>query len=391
MSGQKHLGALQDELKALFEDFHRYPELALEEFETTDRIREELAKIKGVEILHLGLSTGLLAKIVGDPDGPVAAIRADIDALPVTEKTGLPYASEISGKMHACGHDFHLTSLIGDIKLLAARKEEIPGTVIFLFQPAEEAEHGGEKVAQTGFIEREKISHIFGLHVRTGLPVGTIAVSKGPFSAACDRFLYRIRGKGCHGSAPQEGLDPITAGSRLVTSLQEVVSRNINARDTIVVSVTRFTAGKSWNVIPEEAELEGTVRSFDPALRQLVRERMERKGKALEAEGYAVEFDWLPGCPATDNDGELADLIEETAKQQGFQVIPQQPEMGGEDFSCYQEVIPGGFFHIGVGGQGPAHNENFYGDEAALAPSAELMTEIVIRDLTLLSDANGAK
>jgi len=387
MSEQKHIDALQEELRVLFEDFHRYPELALEEYETTAWIREEIAKTKGVELLHLGLPTGVLARIVGDPKGPVVAIRADIDALPVTEKTGLPYASEVPGKMHACGHDFHLTSLIGDIKLLAARKAEIPGTVVFLFQPAEEAEHGGEKVVQTGLIEREKITHIFGLHVRTGLPVGTIAVSKGPFSAACDRFLYRIRGKGCHGSAPQDGLDPIVAGSRLVTSLQEVVSRTINARDTIVVSVTRFTSGKSWNVIPEEAELEGTVRSFDPALREEVKERLERKGKALEAEGYSVEFDWLPGCPATDNDKKLATLIEETAKQQGYLVIPQQPEMGGEDFSCYQEKIPGGFFHIGVGGQGPAHNERFFVDEKALAPSCELMTEIVLRDLAIL--ANG--
>lgn len=378
--------SLQAQLQEQFEWLHRHPELALGEVETTTYIRRSLAEIDGVELLELGLPTGVLAKITGNPDGPVIAVRADIDALPITELSGLPYASQNEGCMHACGHDFHTAALLGVARLLAGRREALPGSVILLFQPAEEAEHGGEKVVGTGVFERERIQQIFGLHTRSGLPVGTVAIASGPFSAAVDRFLYRITGAGGHGSAPQNALDPIPAAARLVGALQEIVSRRINPLDGAVVSVTRITAGTSWNIIPDAAELEGTVRSFDPKVRKTIVDRMNAYAQALRAEGYQVQFDWLPGCPATNNDEALTGLVRQTALAEGFQVVSQQREMGGEDFSCYQELVPGAFFYVGTAGAFPGHNARFTADPAALAPAARLMAQIVTQALLRLKE-----
>ena len=334
-----------------------------------------------LKLEDLGLDTGALAKIEGKEPGGVVAIRADIDALPILEESGLSYSSENDGCMHACGHDFHTTALLGVAKLLGGEREHIKGTVILLFQPAEEAEHGGEKVVNTGMFEKYKIEKIFGLHTKQNMPVGTIAIAPGPFSAAVDRFLYTVKGMGCHGSAPQTGLDPIPAAARLVGSLQEIVSRRISPTETAVISVTRFTSGTSWNIIPETARLEGTVRTFNPKVREQIVELMQAQAEGLEREGYQVEFTWIPGCPATNNDANLAELVRKEAVEEGFHVTLQHPEMGGEDFSCYQELVPGAFFHVGTGGKYPAHNSKFTVDPAALLGASKLMSEIVKKAL----------
>lgn len=266
--------------------------------------------------------------------------------------------------------------MLGTVKLLAEQRKELKGTVFILFQPAEEAEHGGEKVVNTGIFTEYPIQQVFGLHVRNGLPVGTIEIAPGPFSAAVDRFAITIKGCGAHGSAPERALDPIPVAARLVGSLQEIVSRKIKPGNPAVVSVTHFTSGTSWNIIPETAELEGTVRSFDKDVRALIVAEMERRTNALKEEGYEVRFDWLPGCPATNNDTKLSELVAATAKENGFQVLPQKPEMGGEDFSCYQELVPGAFFHVGTGDGAPAHNAKFTLDLRALAPASALMAKV---------------
>ena len=266
-------------------------------------------------------------------------------------------------------------------KLLGGEREHIKGTVILLFQPAEEAEHGGEKVVNTGMFEKYKIEKIFGLHTKQNMPVGTIAIAPGPFSAAVDRFLYTVKGMGCHGSAPQTGLDPIPAAARLVGSLQEIVSRRISPTETAVISVTRFTSGTSWNIIPETARLEGTVRTFNPKVREQIVKLMQAQAEGLEREEYQVEFTWIPGCPATNNDANLAELVRKEAMEEGFHVTLQHPEMGGEDFSCYQELVPGAFFHVGTGGKYPAHNSKFTVDPAALLGASKLMSEIVKKAL----------
>lgn len=276
--------------------------------------------------------------------------------------------------------------MLGTAKLLAKRREQLQGTIFILFQPAEEAEHGGDRVVETGLFDKYPIQEAFGLHVKNGLPVGTIEIAPGPFSAAVDRFAITVKGIGAHGSAPEKALDPISAAARLVGSLQEIVSRKVQPGNPAVVSVTRFTSGTSWNIIPEIAELEGTVRSFDKEVRELIVSEMERRSNALKEEGYKVRFDWLPGCPATNNDEKLSELVAVTAKENGFTVVPQKPEMGGEDFSCYQELVPGAFFHVGTGDGAPAHNAKFKLDLDALAPASRLMARVAEAALDRLTE-----
>ncbi len=379
--------ALQNELETVFHWFHQHPELALNETETTKRIKEELSRIDGVELLDLGLPTGALARVTGNSSGPVVLLRADIDALPITEATDLSYRSQYEGKMHACGHDFHTTCLLGVARILAEEREKINGTVLLLFQPAEEDSHGAGRVVGTGLFKTYPIKQVFGLHVSGLYPVGTIAVCDGPFSAAVDRYTYTVTGVGCHGAHPDLGLDPIVATSRLVTSLQEIVSRKVKAGVPAVVSVTRFTSGTSWNIIPQNAELEGTVRTFDPAVRDLVKQAMEAKGKGLEAEGYHVDFQWVDGCPASNNDPALTTMVRDLAKSQGFLVEDYPLSMGGEDFSCYQEIVPGSFFMLGTGLTDPAHSPTFVVDPAPLSRAARLLSTVAEEAVTRLSHA----
>lgn len=367
--------AFQAKLRADFEWFHRHPELALCEYETTRRIREALGEIEGVELLDLGLKTGALARISGGR-GASVALRADIDALPIQEESGLAYSSKTTGRMHACGHDFHTAALLGAARLLAKRRDALKGAVYLLFQPAEEAEHGGAKVVGTGLFDRYPIRSIYALHVKPNVPVGVIEISQGPFSAAVDRFHYEIRGRGCHASAPQTGLDPIPAAARLVTALQEIVSRGIDPMESAVVSVAKIAAGTTWNVLPEKAELEGTVRTFQKEIRQFVHARMDALAGALRAQGYEVAFDARFGCPATNNDASAARLIAKTAAALGFAVEAQHPGMGGEDFSCFQEIVPGALFHIGTGPSAPAHNPRFAVDPSALSKTSKLLAGI---------------
>lgn len=214
-----------------------------------------------IEILDVPqLETGVIAEIKGREDGPVIAIRADIDALPIQEQTNLPFASKVDGTMHACGHDFHTASIIGTAILLNQRKAELKGTVRFIFQPAEEIAAGARKVIEAGVLD--DVSAIFGMHNKPDLPVGTIGVKEGPLMASVDRFEIVIKGKGGHAGIPNNSIDPITAAGQIISGLQSVVSRNISSLQNAVVSITRVQAGTSWNVIPDQAEMEGTVRTF---------------------------------------------------------------------------------------------------------------------------------
>lgn len=367
-------------LRESFEWFHRHPELALHEYETTKKIKSELMKIPGVQLLDLGMETGALARITGN--GKAVALRADIDALPIMEESGVPYCSETLGHMHACGHDFHTTALLGAARILASHRDSLKGTVYLLFQPAEEAEQGGFKVVDTGLFEQYPISSIYAIHVKADLPVGRVQISEGPFSANVDRFRFRICGKGCHASAPQTGMDPIPAAARLIGSLQEIVSRGIDPMQPAVVSVTHVTAGTTWNVIPESAEIEGTVRTFDKETRAYVSGQMERQAAGLRAEGYQVTFEFRFGCPATDNDPAAADTIRKAAGKLGFEIEDQVKNMGGEDFSCFQEKVPGALCHIGIGKSAPVHNSHFRADPEALSGGAKLLAEIAQQALS---------
>lgn len=364
-----------------FEWFHRHPETALEETATTARIRAFLQS-HGVELLDFPLKTGVVAVIQGAGAGPVVALRADIDALPIEEKTALPYRSEHPGKMHACGHDFHTTALLGAALRLQQRRERLHGTIKLLFQPAEEADHGAEKVAATGILK--DVSRIFGLHVAAMAEPGHIYLVKGPDSAAVDRFTVTLTGKGCHAAYPNLGTDPIVAAAGLIQSFQTVVSRNVDPFDQVVVSVTHIEAGDTWNVIPSVAQLEGTVRTLKPETRQFIRARLEEIcAGARQSLGVEAAFEWIPGAPSTNNDPALVDFVRQTAEELGFAVSDGKRSMGGEDFSVYQQTIPGAFFRIGVGGEYPGHNPQFQVDERVLPRAAELMAAVGERALTL--------
>ena len=229
---------------------------------------------ENITIIHSNLETGVIAEISGNRNGPLIAIRADIDALPIQEETNLPYASKIHGKMHACGHDFHTAAIIGAAYLLKEKESSLSGTVRFIFQPAEESSNGACKVIEAGHLHG--VQAIFGMHNKPDLPVGTIGIKDGPLMAGVDRFEIEIHGVGTHAAVPDAGVDPIVASSQIVMALQTIVSRNINSSHNAVVSVTNIHSGNTWNVIPEKATLEGTVRTFQTETREKIPALMKR-------------------------------------------------------------------------------------------------------------------
>lgn len=365
-----------------FEWFHRNPELSYEEFNTTKRIRTLLTE-KNIEILNTSLKTGLVAIIRGKKQKPVVAVRCDIDALPINEDTELAYKSCTTNKMHACGHDFHTTSIIGAAFLLKERESELEGTVKLLFQPAEESSHGAEKVIESGVLN--DVDAIFGLHGVPNVPVGTVSLNVGSGYAAVDRFTIDVEGVGCHAAHPDKGIDPIVVSCQIVNALQTVVSRNINPFDQGLISVTSIHGGNTWNVIPHSASMEGTVRSLKRDTRELIRSRMkaisENIGKAFDAN---VTFSWFPGPPATDNDPEWVDFAAGVAKDTGINVVSAGPTLSGEDFAFYQEKIKGVFIDIGIGDTYPLHHPKFKVDEGALVNASHLMSAIAEKALIKL-------
>ena len=360
------------ELIRLYQELHRTPELSLEEFGTTARITEELASIDGVELLDLGTGTGALARITGGRPGATVALRADIDALPIEEQTGLPYSSERPGTMHACGHDFHTAALLGAARQIARGREGLAGSVVLLFQPAEEASRGGLSVVRAGALQPLGISRFFGLHVDPTLPAGTVAIPDGPLTAAVDRFEIAVRGRGCHAAHPEAGLDPIVAAARLVGSLQEVVSRAVSPLEPALLSVTHIEGGSTWNVIPDEVRLEGTARTFSPEARDVVEREVRARVGALGALGYETEVNWLRSAPSVVNDHALAEPLRQAARADGLELREIPPSTGGEDFSELYAVAPGVFAHVGVGGDYPLHSPHFSPDVSALDAAVRL-------------------
>lgn len=372
-----NLQELQKEQEQWFNYLHTHPELSMREVETTAYLKKVLSALP-VKILPWQLPTGFVAELEGEKgEGPTIALRADIDALPIEESPRHTLCSKNKGVMHACGHDFHTASLLGAIMLLCEKKAELKGKVKFLFQPAEEAEHGGQKVVETGILK--DVDAIFGLHVDNQSPAKVIAVSPGPCNAACDRFSISITGKGCHGANPAAGKDPITSGAYLVTMIQQIISRELGAFEQGVVSVTKFKAGNSWNVIPDQAELEGTVRSLNEEVRGRINQRLKEicEGTAM-ATGTQIVYEWLPGAPALHNDERFSEYVRTLALNKGLKVQDMEVSMGGEDFSCYRQTIPGAFFHIGVNSDFPLHNPNFEADLSGLSIAADLLTVIVL-------------
>lgn len=371
--------ALEQKLTGFFEELHMHPELSYEEYETTERIKRELAAA-GIEILQIPLKTGVTAIVRGAKPGKTYGLRCDIDALPIEEETDLPYKSKTPGKMHACGHDFHTAAVFGAALLLQERKEELQGTVKILFQPAEESSHGAETVLETGVLS--DVTAIFGLHTAAYLPVGTLGIRAGSVMAAVDRFELNITGTGCHGGHPDEGVDTILVAASVIQVFQSIVGRNLNPFHTGVVSVTRINGGNTWNVIPDKVELEGTVRSMEKDDRIFIERRMREIAEhTAAAYGANAELLWYPGPPATVNEKAWSAFAQKVAEESGFEVVPQRNSTGGEDFAFYLEKIPGCFINVGTGVGYPNHHPKFYADEAALTPAAEYLEKLLVEAL----------
>ena len=371
--------ALEQKLTGFFEELHMHPELSYEEYETTERIKRELAAA-GIEILQIPLKTGVTAIVRGAKPGKTYGLRCDIDALPIEEETDLPYKSKTPGKMHACGHDFHAEAVFGAALLLQERKEELQGNVKILFQPAEESSHGAETVLETGVLS--DVTAIFGLHTAAYLPVGTLGIRAGSVMAAVDRFELNITGTGCHGGHPDEGVDTILVAASVIQAFQSIVGRNLNPFHTGVVSVTRINGGNTWNVIPDKVELEGTVRSMEKDDRIFIEKRMREIAEhTAAAYGANAELLWYPGPPATVNEKAWSAFAQKVAEESGFEVVPQRNSTGGEDFAFYLEKIPGCFINVGTGVGYPNHHPKFYADEAALTPAAEYLEKLLVEAL----------
>jgi amidohydrolase len=355
----------------------------MEEFATNEFIEAELRALPFDDLRSKVAGTGTLATLRGGRPGPVTLLRADIDGLPVQELNDVPYVSKHTGRMHACGHDAHASILLAAAKTLVQRRDEIHGTLVFCFQPGEEGSAGNKLMIDAGALENPRVDRTFALHMYTGLDVGSIGVRDGAFFASADEFRLTLRGAGGHGAMPDRAIDPIAAGAQIVSSLQSIVSREIAPKDPVVVTVGRFTSGTTFNVIPDEALLEGTIRSFSAEIRRTMPERLERIIKGLCA-AYRVEYtlEYIWQYPPTVNDAAVNALVRKTGQTVlGMdKVVEHDIVMWAEDMSFMQERRPGAYFLVGArGGENtafPHHNARFDIDERALEVGYRMMTAL---------------
>lgn len=377
---------LRDELAAIRQHLHQHPELAYQEFKTADFVAEKL-NAWGYQVTRGLGGTGMVASLSAGQSPRAVAVRADMDALPIAEETGLAYASAAPGLMHACGHDGHTAMALGAARHLA-RTRRFDGTVHLVFQPAEEigADSGAARMIADGLFERFPCEAIFGLHNHPGYPTGTFMFRAGPFMAACDTVNVTIHGRGGHAARPQLSLDPVVIGSSLVMALQTVVARNIDPMQAAVVTVGSFNAGHAANVIPESARLEISVRSFDPG----VRETLEKRIRALIEShvagfGARAEIDYIAGYPVVVNSEAETALAEQVAIELvGRERVVSNfgPIAGSEDFAYYLQHKPGCFLRLGNGeGRPMLHNAAYDFNDDNLTVGAAYWTRLVERFL----------
>ncbi len=363
--------------------FHKHPELSFKEYHTTSRIRQDLEDA-GIRILDLPLETGLVAEF-GSGSHPITAIRCDIDALPVTEEADVAYRSEYAGCMHACGHDFHISAVLGAAYLLKQREQEINGTIRVIFQPGEEGPSGALKIIETGIID--DVDAIFGLHCTPLLEVGKMGFIDGPAMAAVDAFRIAFQGKGVHAAHPNKGVDSIVTAAAFVGAVQTVVSRNMDPFAANLVSVTHIEGGHNWNVIPKSTLVEGTTRTMTSEERKRIKQRVEEIAQATaQAYGAQADVTWIPGPPALANDADWGVFAKQTAQDHHFQIAPMEPSLGGEDFAFYFEKTKGYFVQVGTGLSYPNHNPKFKVDPAALYPAASYMADLAVQAVQKLQD-----
>ncbi len=378
-----------DSIVSLRRHFHTYPELSAQEYNTQQRILEELS-VLGLAPRKIA-GTGVIAKLQGALPGKTIAIRADIDALELQDECGKPYQSQTPGVCHACGHDGHTAMLIGAAKTLVELKDRLAGTIIFLFQPSEECFPGGAApMVEEGALA--DVDAIIGTHLWQSLSAGTSGISYNRMMASPDSFTITIKGRGGHGSMPHQTVDALLVGAQVVTALHTIISRNIDPLEQAVLSIGSFKSGDTFNIIPDTATLIGTVRSFTMEIKKIVFDRMEQivSGICLAA-GATFQIEKNLGFPPVINNPQIAEVFANASVETlgAENTLTIDPVMGGEDFSVYLEKVPGAFIFIGTGNKDkgiiyPQHHPKFDIDEKALAYG----TEIMVRTAMKLSSSN---
>ncbi|MGH2566883.1 MAG: amidohydrolase [Bacteroidota bacterium] len=381
--------------------FHQYPELSNREFKTAEKVAAHL-KALGLDVQTGVAHTGVVGLLRGGKPGPVVALRADMDGLPVTERVDLPFASRVRstyngqevGVMHACGHDTHVSILMGVAEILTSLKNELRGTVKFIFQPAEEGapegeEGGAELMVKQGVLENPNVDVIFGLHISAQTEVNTIRYRPGGMMAAADRFHIRVKGRQTHGAYPWEGIDPIVVSAQIINGLQTIVSRQMQLTENpVVVTVGSIHGGVRNNIIPEEVEMVGTIRTLDADMQRDVHERIRQTATAIAASaGASAEVRIVKGVPVTANDPALTEKMLPTLQATAGKnnVALMKPVMGAEDFSFYAEKVPALFFNIGgkpknVRREDAAahHTPDFFIDESGLTLGVRAICNLVV-------------
>ena len=384
---------------------HQYPELGNREYKTAKLVAEHLRSL-GIEVETDIAYTGVVGVLKGNKPGPVVAVRADMDALPVTEETDLPFKSTVKttyldkevGVMHACGHDIHTSVQLGVASVLASMKRSLPGTVKFIFQPAEEGpppgeEGGAELMLKEGVFDNPKPSAVFGLHTHAALAVGELGLTIGPAMAAVDQFIITIKGKQSHGAYPHKSVDPIIMATEVVTAFQTIRSRSLSPLEPSVVTVGIIRGGERFNIIPEEVHLEGTVRTYNLEVQDMVEKRMNKilEGITL-AYGGSFELNYDRGTPATINDPELCKqmipTLERVVGKDNLKMM--DPVMGGEDFALFANEVPGIYYRLGVVKPGTTsgwiHTPTFRADDSCLEVGIRAMSNLVVDYLTSSKD-----
>ena len=365
---------------------HMYPEVSGTEVETTRYIRETLEAM-GLVCWNLQSKTGVVAEI-GNGEGPTLALRADIDALPIVEQTGLDYASKNEGAMHACGHDFHTASLLGAVQVLKAQEDKLQGKVRFIFQPAEESNQGARALISEGVLDG--VDAIIGFHNKPELPVGTIGVKEGPLMAAVGQFKAEITGVGTHAAAPHNGNDPIVTACQVIANAQAIVARHTSPLEPVVLSVSHIEAGNTWNVIPEKVFFEGTIRTFNKEVERQMTQQFEKMiVQTADVYGQKGSIEWILTPPVVHNDAAVTKVVKSVTEKFATVVTPEVT-LGAEDFANYMEHVPGCFVFIGTGCPHEWHHPAFLVDDAALPFAIQYFVDNTNALLEVLSQKGNA-
>ncbi len=383
---------LKDEIVKFRRDFHRNPELGMEESRTSKIVADYLTAL-GLEVKTGVANTGVVGLLRGDKDGPTVGLRADMDALPIKEQSGVEYASTVEGKMHACGHDGHTSILMGAAKLLSQHKDEIAGNVKFIFQPAEEGPGGALPMIEEGVLENPKVSAMFGLHINTTSGgAGQIEYGSGPRSAGTGTARIKIKGFGGHGAHPHKSVDAIMASAHVLTTLQTIISREIDPLEPAVITMGTINGGYRHNVIADEVKMTGTIRTLNEEIRKSMPERFDRIIKGVcQSLRCEYELDYTLGIPSVINDVDMTNIVRDAGVDllgEDNTIEVTKPSMGGEDFCYFSQSVPSSFFRLSArseekGCTYPGHHPKYNFDEDSIPYGMAMFAQIVIKYLNI--------